>query len=313
MGKFAELMELSNSAVQDYKVAAKIDKFEKTLAAKKGDKEAADKAEKRQEGIDAANKRLATKAEGQEMGKFAQLLGKEAVSEQELDEASLRQKGRYENGERKATVHRDVDWNEYRVKHHINGVHQKEADYHTDDKEEAHQHADHWVNSKHESVELEEGQIDELSKGTLAGYLVANKFNSQDRSYKRGLRHGAKPQEHDTPEDHKDEDKAVTRQNGYYKALKKLMSKNEQASLDSFCEKAEEFKPHRSHLSGAVYHLNPTHHNQVTALKHGESKVIEAVHHDGYQLHVKKYEANRVRNTIHLHDRHGNHVDSFSL
>ena len=36
-----------------------------------------------------------------------------------------------------AKVYRDSDWNEYRVKFFIDGVHQVDADYHTDDKADA--------------------------------------------------------------------------------------------------------------------------------------------------------------------------------
>jgi hypothetical protein len=36
-----------------------------------------------------------------------------------------------------AKVYRDTDWNEYRVKFFECGIHQVEADYHTDDKDDA--------------------------------------------------------------------------------------------------------------------------------------------------------------------------------
>lgn len=35
-------------------------------------------------------------------------------------------------------TYRDTDWNEYRVKTYIQGQHQQNADYHTDDKQDAH-------------------------------------------------------------------------------------------------------------------------------------------------------------------------------
>lgn len=34
-------------------------------------------------------------------------------------------------------TYRDTDWNEYRVKTYIQGQHQQDADYHTDDKQDA--------------------------------------------------------------------------------------------------------------------------------------------------------------------------------
>ncbi len=36
-----------------------------------------------------------------------------------------------------ATVYRDAEWDEYRVKFFRDGVYQSKADYHTDDKEDA--------------------------------------------------------------------------------------------------------------------------------------------------------------------------------
>lgn len=55
----------------------------------------------------------------------------------------LKTKGTYtsENGRHVAKVRRDRDWNEWRVELHTDGKHQKKADYHTDDKEEAHANA----------------------------------------------------------------------------------------------------------------------------------------------------------------------------
>ena len=52
----------------------------------------------------------------------------------------LKTKGKHvsENGRHVAKVRKDSDWGEYRVELHSDGVHQKDADYHTDDKEEAH-------------------------------------------------------------------------------------------------------------------------------------------------------------------------------
>jgi hypothetical protein len=41
-------------------------------------------------------------------------------------------------------VYKDVEWNEYRIKHYVNGQHLVEADYHTDDKEEALHHGAVW-------------------------------------------------------------------------------------------------------------------------------------------------------------------------
>lgn len=40
-------------------------------------------------------------------------------------------------GDYMAKIYRDSEWNEYRVKFYVKGVHQKDGDFHTDDKEDA--------------------------------------------------------------------------------------------------------------------------------------------------------------------------------
>ncbi len=58
------------------------------------------------------------------------------------------------NGPRTAKVYKDAEWGEHRVKFFTDGNHHKEADYHTDDKQDAHDTANYWVNEqpKTESV-----------------------------------------------------------------------------------------------------------------------------------------------------------------
>jgi outer membrane protein assembly factor BamE (lipoprotein component of BamABCDE complex) len=75
------------------------------------------------------------------MGKFAQLMN-EALKKVPGGEYTS------ENGRHKAVVHRDAEWDEYRVQFHKDGVHQKKADYHTDDKEDAHSTAKYHVNNQ---------------------------------------------------------------------------------------------------------------------------------------------------------------------
>lgn len=49
---------------------------------------------------------------------------------------------------RTAKVYKDQDWGEYRVKHYVNGQHQANADYHTDDLEDAHDTAQAMMREK---------------------------------------------------------------------------------------------------------------------------------------------------------------------
>lgn len=43
-----------------------------------------------------------------------------------------------------ATVYRDAEWDEYRIKFYRDGVYQENADYHTDDKSDAQHSARHF-------------------------------------------------------------------------------------------------------------------------------------------------------------------------
>lgn len=67
------------------------------------------------------------------------------------------------DGKKVAKVYRDSEWDEYHVKHYTDGKHHTKADYHTDDKEDAHGTAKHFVK---EGVEL-----DEISKKVKDSYL----------------------------------------------------------------------------------------------------------------------------------------------
>jgi hypothetical protein len=55
------------------------------------------------------------------------------------------------DGKKVAKLYKDAEWSEHRVKHFVDGKHQTEADYHTDDKAEAADHAKSWVGEARES------------------------------------------------------------------------------------------------------------------------------------------------------------------
>lgn len=73
----------------------------------------------------------------------------------------LRLTATHSNGDRTAKVYRDHEWEEHRVKHFVGGVHQHKADYHTQDKEEAHSHAKQWAEKTGVHAVKEEKMIDE--------------------------------------------------------------------------------------------------------------------------------------------------------
>lgn len=65
----------------------------------------------------------------------------------------LRKIQTFTQGGRQAVVYRDVEWNEYRTRFYTEGVHHVDADSHTDDKQDALQTAESWVNPKPGAVQ----------------------------------------------------------------------------------------------------------------------------------------------------------------
>jgi hypothetical protein len=61
---------------------------------------------------------------------------------------------------REARVYRDSDWQEWRVKHYQDGEHLTAADYHTDDKADALNHARHWTAPAQQPTENPDAWID---------------------------------------------------------------------------------------------------------------------------------------------------------
>lgn len=57
-----------------------------------------------------------------------------------------------QNDRKTAKVYRDAEWGEFRVKHFTDGQHHKDADYHTDDKEDAKNTAGLWIKPHNETT-----------------------------------------------------------------------------------------------------------------------------------------------------------------
>jgi len=86
-------------------------------------------------------------------GKMAKVSATGKVDEEvELDEGMKLVKT-HKNGNRAAKVYKDTEWDEFRVKHYINNKHQSKADYHTDDSDDAHSTAKHFISKAQESIQ----------------------------------------------------------------------------------------------------------------------------------------------------------------
>ena len=68
----------------------------------------------------------------------------EKDKKKELDE-SVRLIGRKNVGNRSVSFYRDTEWNEFVVQFFVDGAHQEDADYHTDDKQDAFDTAANWL------------------------------------------------------------------------------------------------------------------------------------------------------------------------
>lgn len=76
--------------------------------------------------------------------------------------------GQTKVGDRSVKIYRDTDWNEFRVEFYVNGKHQVDADYHTDDKQDAMDSSKKWLSSGQAST----GSISESVKDRIVGNLV---------------------------------------------------------------------------------------------------------------------------------------------
>jgi len=80
----------------------------------------------------------------------------------------IRLVGQTKVGDRSVKIYRDTDWNEFKVQFYLNGKHQADADYHTDDKQDAMDSSKKWLGSSQTNV----GSISESVKDRIAGNLV---------------------------------------------------------------------------------------------------------------------------------------------
>lgn len=110
-----------------------------------------------------------SKSERVEAAKAAYYAAKrKSVTEQAISEG-LRLIRTHGSGEKIAKVYKDNEWGEHRVKFYTDGKHHKDADYHTDDAEDAHDTAALWASSK--KPVKEEEDLQELSNQTVISYL----------------------------------------------------------------------------------------------------------------------------------------------
>lgn len=69
----------------------------------------------------------------------------------------LRETLSHDKTNRTAKVYRNIDWNEYVVRFYCDGKHLPDADYHTDDKDDAKVTARFWVLPYQQSSDFGEG------------------------------------------------------------------------------------------------------------------------------------------------------------
>ena len=92
---------------------------------------------------------------------------------------------------RVAKVYKDHEWDEHRVKHFVNGVHQKEADYHSD-KEDSMSHAKHWTSEKPKFAKEEaaapnnKNNVSEDYEDELDDTPISARLGKHDAKYRAG-------------------------------------------------------------------------------------------------------------------------------
>jgi hypothetical protein len=183
--KFAgeENIEVEEPGVQalDELSTATLMKYSK--AAQRGRNPLDKKIGRRQKGIKAAAEKLTKRVFGEDVNPLDML--KRVRSLAEASNMRLKATIHSDCGNHCAKIYKDTEWNEHRVKFHINGQHHEPADYHTDDYHDAHGTAVSELkrlsklngalkeSTEEEILEvLEDEQIDELSKALLGRYIA---------------------------------------------------------------------------------------------------------------------------------------------
>lgn len=238
---------------------------------------------------------------GKNLDSFKQTANEEETME--LDEG-LRKIGSHKSadGTREAHVYKDSEWGEHRVKFHRNGVHQTKADYHTDDKEDAHDTAKHFckedvipptIEDIMEMVNRGEA-LDETSKEKIGRYLSVAASDLGASAYQNGM-HQGKEQErgnatathpNDTPRhpmsaDHKDHQKVQTRRRkGITRAGRALTGDKSQVGAEKRdIQNTPNWKEHakdqheRNMRSRVTYHKEETDMNEGKSVEQSRSEV----------------------------------------
>jgi hypothetical protein len=172
---------------------------------------------------------------------WKEIFTKKAVAEEVEDEAteiveSLKLLKTYTAGNHAAKVYKDTDWDEHRVKFFSGDTHHKDADYHTDDVEDAHDTAKTQLRDMAKKAMKEEAeQIHELSKGTLKSYVKKALDTGSEKSISnlasRGGYETGKSADDDFESGYKYDRKSVVRSQGVQRAVNKL-AKEEVEQID---------------------------------------------------------------------------------
>ena len=120
------------------------------------------------------------------------ILTKKAVSEEVEEEIpqiteSLKLLKTYKSGEHTAKVYKDTDWDEHRVKFFSGDTHHKDADYHTDDVDDAHETAKTQLKgmvkkAMQEQIDLE---LNEKKKMDVWSAVLARRYEKQALAAKK--------------------------------------------------------------------------------------------------------------------------------
>jgi hypothetical protein len=89
-----------------------------------------------------------------------------------IEEMKLVMKHDHPSNGKSAKVYHDREWGEYRVKHFTGNKHHKDADYHTDEKDDAHGTAKAWVKEEVKPLIKEKAQpAEEMTKNSFGSFI----------------------------------------------------------------------------------------------------------------------------------------------
>jgi len=200
---------------------------------------------------------------------LTQIANRQVSEGEELSEGLVLVK-KYSKGNRLAKVYKDRDWGEHRVEFHLDGKHQTDADYHTNDHVDAHDTAKIWVD---DPLKKEENDLSEAPLGPGIVRPAHQEYTAWTKgdAYQLGFTHGKAGKKFKAPKKFGDNNQLhMAYRNGYKAGGHGHQTEEVSLSEETFKSKMHKSKANwhelsvksntkpsetdKDHLDAAMYH-----------------------------------------------------------